>query len=89
MNPFTKQGRAIPGEVTKQNHIPLEQRAKPLQIVLEVLFNKLECFIRFENDNTLPSLLNVFKNDVQCGSNYSNDFKQISTCIFLLIVLKF
>ena len=34
------------------------------------------------------SLLNVFKNDVQHGSNHSNYLKQISTCIVLLIVPK-
>ena len=39
----------------------------------------------------LVSLLNVFKNDrdVQCRSNHSNYLKQISTCIVLLIFLKF
>ena len=39
------------------------------------LINERVCFIKHD--------------DVQCGSNHSNYLKQISTCIVLLIVLKF
>ena len=50
------------------------------------LINERVCFI---DKTRLASSLNVFKNDVQCRSNHSIYLQQISTCIVLLIVLKF